>query len=163
MRLGHPHLEPGDEASFFSAETSAGFTDVVVSIQDERGRTFYVRPPVSAREIGALHEQFVGAQLEVSFHPHHQFLIAVDERGTILGGLFYSVDQAAQNAHMEKMVVAERCRHLGVGDSLMSQLFKRMASMGLRTVTTGFYRRSYFYRLGFAVEGRYAGLVKHLE
>jgi hypothetical protein len=45
----------------------------------------------------------------------------------------------------------------------MNEMFKRAASAGMRTVSTGFYRRSYFYRLGFAAEERYAGLVKHLD
>ena len=162
-RLSHPHLEPGDEASFVTADGSGPWTDVAVTLEDETGRVFHVRPPVNPGEIGALHRLYLANNIEIAFQPHHSFLVAVDHRGAIIGGVFYSVDASAGTAHLEKIVVAESSRNLGVGDGLMNEMFKRAASAGARTVRTGFYRRGYFYRLGFAAEESYAGLVKHLD
>ena len=60
-------------------------------------------------------------------------------------------------------MVAERYRKLGVASGLMNELFNRLRAAGIKTVTTGFYRPEYFYAFGFAIEKRYAGLVKSLE
>jgi hypothetical protein len=45
----------------------------------------------------------------------------------------------------------------------MNELFNRLRSAGVKTVTTGFFRPHYFYTYGFQIEKRYAGLVKSLE
>ena len=44
----------------------------------------------------------------------------------------------------------------------MKELFNRLRSAGVETVTTGFFRPQYFYGYGFSIEKRYAGLVKNL-
>jgi predicted N-acetyltransferase YhbS len=60
-------------------------------------------------------------------------------------------------------VVAERYQRKGVASGLMNEFFNRLRAAGIKTVTTGFYRPEYFYSFGFAIEKRYAGLVKSLE
>jgi long-chain acyl-CoA synthetase len=49
-----------------------------------------------------------------------------------------------------------------VSDGLMNEFFNRLRNAGIETVTTGFFRPSYFYRFGFTVGKRQAGLVKSL-
>ena len=39
----------------------------------------------------------------------------------------------------------------------------RLRAAGVNTVTTGFFRPEYFYRYGFRIEKRSAGLVKSLS
>ncbi|TNF28337.1 MAG: N-acetyltransferase, partial [Deltaproteobacteria bacterium] len=162
-RLGYPHLEPDDDASLLGGEARGLGAELVVTLEDEAGRPYYVRPPVNPKELAALQRLYAGADILVSFQAHHRFMLAVDERGAVLGGMYYGLDQETRVCHLEKLVVAESRRGQGVGDGLMAELFKRLTSAGYHTVTTGFYRRGYFYRLGFEVEGRHAGLVKHLK
>jgi len=38
-----------------------------------------------------------------------------------------------------------------------------MRSSGAGSITTGFFRPQFFYRYGFTVEKRYAGLVRRLD
>ena len=64
---------------------------------------------------------------------------------------------------MEKVVVGNHWRRKGVGEALLGEFFHRMRDLGIRRVTTGFFRPTYFYRLGFRIGGRYAGLVKELD
>jgi long-subunit acyl-CoA synthetase (AMP-forming)/GNAT superfamily N-acetyltransferase len=163
-RLTFPHLAPSDRAGFVSADWGSGRqADVVVTLRDNLGRPFRVRQPVSPKEVGRLHRLFLAAKMEVSFSPEHEFLIAVNERGHLVGGLFYDVgEEASGRAHLEKIVVAERYRKLGVADGLMKEFVNRLAAQGFQLVTTGFYRPSYFYRHGFRVERRYAGLARPL-
>jgi len=99
----------------------------------------------------------------VQFRPEHRFLVAVNERGALMGGLFYELQPDARTAHMDKVVVAERYQRKGVAAALLEELCQRLKAAGLQSLTTGFFRPQFFYRHGFVIEGRYAGLVRSLE
>jgi long-subunit acyl-CoA synthetase (AMP-forming)/GNAT superfamily N-acetyltransferase len=161
-RMTYRHLQPTDAAELISLEAEGvQKTDLVVYFQDSTGQTLSVRHPVNPKEIVRLHRLFRFANLPVEFRPEHQYLVAVDDRGLVIGGLFYR-QADAHTVHMEKIVVAERHRKKGVSDALMTEFFNRLRSRGIRAVTTGFFRPEYFYRFGFRIEKRYAGLVKEL-
>jgi predicted N-acetyltransferase YhbS len=64
---------------------------------------------------------------------------------------------------MDKVVVADRFRKKGVAGALLEELCNRLKTEGYRSLTTGFFRPQFFYRYGFTVERRYAGLVRSLE
>jgi hypothetical protein len=162
-RLTYPHLRPGDQAGFLSTETGGvRQTDVVVTLEDHEGRPFQVRHPISPKEVARLHRLFLAAKLDVRFGPEHEYLVAIGERGQLVGGLFYEIDREAGVAHLEKIVVSEPFRKLGVSDGVMNEHFNRLRGAGIKRLTTGYFRPSYFYRFGFTVEKRYAGLVKEL-
>ncbi len=162
-RLSYPHLQPGDAAVF--VPTGVGGSrraDVVVSMTDQLGRRFQIRPPVSPREVSRLHRLFVEASLPVSFGSEHDFLIAVGDRGEPIGGLFYDVDADSRTAHLDKIVVAERFRRHGVGEALMGEFIERLRGAGLARLMTGYFRPEFFRRFGFAVDPRVGGLVREL-
>ena len=163
-RLSYPYLRPEDEAVYVAA-TAAGAqqSEMVVTVSDSRGDAFRVRHALSAKEIGRLHRLFLAAKLSVQFRKEHRFLVAVSERGHLMGGLFYENLAEARTAHMDKVVVAEAYRGRGIAGQLIEQLCNRCMTAGLTSVTTGFFRPQFFYRLGFAVEKRYAGLVRQLK
>lgn len=63
--------------------------------------TFTIRNPINPKEISRLHQLYLEANLNVNFKPEHQFLVAVSDRGFIIGGAFYyQTDEDAM--HMEK-------------------------------------------------------------
>ena len=64
---------------------------------------------------------------------------------------------------MDKVVVAEPFQRQGVAGALLDELGNRLRAAGYRSLTTGFFRPQFFYRYGFTVERRYAGLVKPLD
>lgn len=162
-RLSYPHLRPQDAAGFVPARIAGGTgSEMVVTLEDADGEPYQVRHALSPKEIARLHRLFVAAKLDVHFRPEHRFLVAVSERGHLLGGLFYEVQEEARTAHMDKVVVAERSAGRGVGGALIDELCNRLRSSGYRSLTTGFFRPEFFYRLGFTVERRYAGLVRTL-
>ena len=86
----------------------------------------------------------------------------MNERGTLLGGLFYEVDAEERTAHMDKVVVAQRFGGRGIARALIEELCNRLETAGFPTLTTGFFRPQFFYRMGFTIERRYAGLVRAL-
>jgi long-subunit acyl-CoA synthetase (AMP-forming)/GNAT superfamily N-acetyltransferase len=162
-RLSYPYLKPEDPTAFVDA--AAGGThqsEMVVTYEDSEGRPYQIRHALSAKEVGRLHRRFLTAKLHVQFRPEHRFLVAVDDRGNLLGGLFYEEQSEEHTAHMEKVVVAEGFSGRGIARALIDELGNRLRSAGYRTLTTGFFRPQFFYRLGFKVERRYAGLVKPL-
>ncbi|MEJ2103095.1 MAG: AMP-binding protein [Ignavibacteriaceae bacterium] len=161
-RLSYPYLKPKDTAALLKAESFEGETsNLVVQLMDEDGNPFTIRNPISPKEISRLHALFLESSLIVNFRPEHRFLVALSERGFIIGGLFYERSDD-QTIHMEKIVVSNRYRRKGISESIMGEFLKRQKSEHFRYVTTGFFRPEYFYKFGFKVEKKYSGLVKEL-
>jgi len=161
-RLSFPHLKPTDSAALIKVKSDFGTaTNLVVQLIDNDNVPYTIRSPISPKEISRLHKLFFETNLNVHFNPEHQFLVALSERGFIIGGLFYNrVDD--QTAHMEKIVVSSRYRRKGISEGLMNELYNRLKGEHLKYVTTGFFRPEYFYRFGFKIERKYSGLVKDL-
>ena len=136
---------------------------MVVTREDKEGRAFRIRHALHPKEVGGLHRLFLDANLDVHFRPEHRYLVAHNDRGRLIGGIYYEIAAEGDTAHLEKIVVGERYQRLGVAAGLMSELFNRLRAAGAKTVTTGFFRPEYFYAFGFKIERRYAGLVKNLE
>ena len=161
-RLSYPHLKPTDSATLMKIKSEGIATaNLVVQIEDNDGKTVLLRNPVSPKEISKLHQLFIETNLLVHFRPEHQFLVAISERGYIIGGLFF-IRTNEQTAHMEKIVVSNRYRRKGISEALMNELFNRLRDEHIKHVTTGFFRPEYFYRFGFKIERKYSGLVKDL-
>jgi GNAT superfamily N-acetyltransferase len=162
-RLSYPHLQPTDTADLISLEKGGvSHTDIVIQTKDYDGGSFYIRGPVNPKEISRLHQLFLKNNLAVQFRLDHMFLVAVNERSQLIGGLFYKKN-SEDTVHIEKIVVADFYRKKGVSDGLLREFFLRMKNEHYYFVTTGFFRPEYFYRFGFKVERKYAGLVKDLK
>ena len=161
-RLSFPYLKPEDRADFVHSHLGDQHSEMVVNVEDLDGNRFRVRHALTPKEVERLHGLFLAAKLDVRFRLEHRYLVAINERAQILGGIFYEIEEGGQDAHLEKIVVAEPYRRKGVADRLMNELFNRLRSAGVQTVTTGFFRPQYFYGHGFSIEKRYAGLVRSL-
>lgn len=161
-RLSYPYLKPTDSAALLKMRSEGTqIANLVVQLEDYDGNSFSIRRPVSPKEISRLHQLYIDANLLVHFHADHQFLVAISERGFIIGGLFY-IRTGDQSVNMEKIVVADRYRRKGISEGLMNEFFNRMKSEQAKFVTTGFFRPEYFYRFGFKIKRKYSGLVKEL-
>lgn len=162
-RLSYPHLKPTDYAALVTAKSDgSGMADMVIRLDDFDGNPYWVRKPVSPKEISRLHQLFIDSNLPVFFKPEHQFLVAVSERGHVIGGLFY-IYLDEKTVYMEKIVVSRHFRRKGISEGIMHEFFERMSGERMQRVTTGFFRPEYFYRFGFRIERKYAGLVKDLN
>ncbi len=162
-RLSYPYLKPSDTAKLLKIKEEGSQTaDLVVQLEDYDGNPYIIRKPISPKEISRLHNLFLEANLQVHFRPEHQFLVALSERGYLIGGLFY-VQRNEETVHMEKIVVANPYRRKGISEGLMNEFFNRLIVEKVKYVTTGFFRPEYFYRFGFKIEKKYSGLVKILE
>jgi GNAT superfamily N-acetyltransferase len=162
-RLSYPYLRPEDEAAYVATEAGGAHqSEMVVTLTDRDGRPYYIRHALNPKEVARLHRLFLAAKLPVQFRPEHRFLVAVNERGHLVGGLFYELQAEEHTAHMDKVVVADPFQGQGVAGALLEELGNRLRTAGYRSLTTGFFRPQFFYRYGFTVERRYAGLVRSL-
>jgi predicted GNAT family acetyltransferase len=162
-RLTYPFLKPTDTAAIIKTKAEGEErSDLVIKLFDSDGVPFYIRRPSNPKEISKLHQIFLEANLLVNFRPEHQFLVAVSERGFIIGGLFYT-QMNETTIHMDKIVVSNRYRRKEISEGLMNEFSKRLKNEGYKYLTTGFFRPEYFYRFGFSVERKYTGLVKDLS
>jgi long-subunit acyl-CoA synthetase (AMP-forming)/predicted GNAT family acetyltransferase len=161
-RLGYPHLKPTDSAALLKIKIETiEQPNLVVQLQDDDGNIYTIRRPINPKEISKLHQLYLEANLSVNFRPEHQYLVAVSERGFIIGGVFYYRNDE-ETVHMEKIVVSNRYRRKGISEGVMNELFNRIKSEKVKYITTGFFRPEYFYRFGFKIERKYSGLVKEL-
>jgi GNAT superfamily N-acetyltransferase len=163
-RVPFAHFQPEDAVHFVSTDLGGtAQSEIVVNLDDADGNPFRVRHVLLPKEVERLHRLFVSAKLDVRFRPEHRYLVAINERDQIIGGIYYEVEEEGRAAHLEKIVVADGYRRKGVADGLMHEFFNRLRAAGGKRVTTGFFRPEYFYSHGFTIEKRYAGLVKELE
>jgi long-chain acyl-CoA synthetase len=163
-RIPFAYLRPEDTADFVTSDMGGSYqTEIVMTLEDLDGNTFRVRHALMPKEVERLHRLFLAAKLDVRFRPEHKYLLAINDREQIIGGIFYEFEASGETAHLEKIVVAQRFRRKGVAEGLMREFFNRLRAAGVKRVTTGFFRPEYFYAHGFKIEKRYAGLVKSLE
>ncbi|MCF8265065.1 MAG: GNAT family N-acetyltransferase, partial [Melioribacteraceae bacterium] len=125
-RLSYPHLKSSDDAVIIKGVAEGeGKSNLVVEVEDYDGQSYLIRRPISPKEISKLHQLFISANLLVNFRPEHKYLVAVSERGFIIGGLFFNyVD--AHHVHMDKIVVSDGYRRKGISEGLMREFFSRL-------------------------------------
>jgi hypothetical protein len=161
-RLTYRYLAPTDEVALISLP-SAGrtTTEVVATLTGDEGKRFTVRAPVSPREVARLLQIFHQSNLQVTFSTEHEFLVALDEKEAVIGGLFFR-SLGAELAHMEKVVVSRRHRGKAVSDGLMREFFRRLRDRRFRAVETGYFQPEYLARFGFRTDPTSGGLVRDL-
>ncbi len=161
-RMTYRYLAPGDDAQLISLPSGEKqVTEVVMGLHDEQGNRFWVRGPANPREVARLLQLFQDANLAVTFTAEHEFLLALDGKDTVLGGVFYRW-VSPERAHMEKLVVARKHRGFGVADGMMREYFRRLRARGATAVETGYFQPEYLRRYGFRTDPSSGGLVADL-
>jgi len=162
-RMSYPHLGPQDSAELVSLELHGSEqAALVVYIENVEGERFAIRQPATPKEIARLHRLFTIANLPIDFQPEHHYLVVLNERSHVIGGLFYRyVNQ--NHVHLEKIVIDERFRRKGISEGLLKEFFKRLRSEGINIVTVGFLRPEFFYRFGFNIDHQFGNMVKKLD
>jgi long-subunit acyl-CoA synthetase (AMP-forming) len=161
-RMTYRYLGPSDDAALISLPTGERqTTEVVLGVYDEEGSRFWIRGPVSPREVARLLQLFHEAHLQVTFGGEHEFLLALDAKETVIGGLFWR-HVSSGRAHMEKVVVTRKHRGKGVSDGLMREFVRRLRARGIGLLETGYFQPEYLRRYGFRTDPTSGGLVLDL-
>jgi long-subunit acyl-CoA synthetase (AMP-forming)/GNAT superfamily N-acetyltransferase len=162
-RLTYRHLRPQDDAALISMPSGDRYvTEVVVSLTDDEGGRYSIRGPTHPREVARFFQLCQDAHLTVTFGAEHEYLLAIDDRDQVIGGIFYRWLKPPR-AHLEKMVVGRRHRGKGVGDGIMREFFRRMHGRGVTTLETGYFAPELLRRYGFRTDPASGGVVRDLE
>jgi len=161
-RLTYRYLAPGDDVALISLHQGAKrVTEPVLGLVDEAGERYFVRGAASPREVARLLQIFHESQLPVTFTAEHEFLLAMDAKDTVVGGLFYR-GLSGERAYLEKLVVSRKARGKGLADGLMREFVRRLRARGSLRLETGYFQPEYLKRYGFRTNPASGGLVLDL-
>jgi long-chain acyl-CoA synthetase len=161
-RLAFPELPPSEDIELIATRSTAlDDLEVMISRHDQKGGTYMVRKAMNPKEIIQLQHLFHRANMEVHFTQDHQYLVALNQKERVIGGLFF-IDQTLDSVYMDKVVVSEAYRGTGISRGILDDFFNRMGNAGKKMVITGFLHPGYFYKFGFRIEKDQGGLVKYL-
>ncbi len=161
-RLAFPELPPSEDIELIATRSTVmDEIEIMISRHDSKGVTYRIRSAMHPKEIIQLQQLFVKARMDINFTHEHKFLVALNKKGRVIGGLFY-LDQSDELVYMDKVVVSENHRGGGVSRGLINEFVNRMRNAQKKMITTGFLHPGYFYKFGFIIEKDQGGLVKYL-
>ncbi len=161
-RLAFPELPPSEDIELIATRSTAmDDIEIMISRHDSKGTAFRIRRAMHPKEIIQLQQHFVKARMDINFTHEHKFLVALNKKGSVIGGLFY-LDQGDDVVYMDKVVVSDNHRGGGISRGLLNEFVNRMRNAQKKMITTGFLHPGYFYKFGFIIEKDQGGLVKYL-
>ncbi|MEE8335977.1 MAG: AMP-binding protein [Candidatus Neomarinimicrobiota bacterium] len=162
-RFVFEHVDAADYTELISREIgSGGHLDLAVIVEDDNRDHYRIRPPLFPKEIARFHKLMLEANLQVEFQIEHEFLFIFDKRDHLTGGVFWK-KSGPDICHLEKIVIAPAFQKRHLSKRLGEELFNRLRFKNYKHLTVGFFQAGYFYSLGFEIDKKYGGLVKHLE
>ncbi len=161
-RLVFEHVDAADYAELISRDMGEkGRLDLVVLVEDASGQTFKIRPPFHPKEVARFHRLLLDAKLDVQFETHHAFLLLLDNKDHMAGGVFWK-KTGPGIAHLEKVVIAPHYQKSHLSIRVVEELFQRLRLKKYKFLTVGFFQSGLFYKLGFEIDQKFGGLVKRL-
>lgn len=161
-RLVYEHVDAAEYAELIALDQDpTGRLDLVVLTEDKQGERLRIRPPFHPKEVARFHSLLFEANLPVQFQPQHEFLVLINKKEHIVGGIYWKVVEP-HTAYLERIVIAPHYRKRNLSIQLIEELFNRLRSRHYRHITVGFFQAGLFYKLGFQIDKKFGGLVKHL-
>lgn len=161
-RLAFPQLPPSEDIELIATRSlTLDDVEVMISRYDSRGDMYRIRRAIHPKEIIQLQRLFIKANMDISFTHEHKFLVAINSKGRVIGGLFYQYHNDDM-VYMDKVVVSENHRGSNISRGLLDEFVERMKNEQQKSITTGFLHPGYFYKFGFKIEKDQGGLIKYL-
>jgi GNAT superfamily N-acetyltransferase len=134
---------------------------MLTRVHDRLGAGYEVREPVEPEEIGLLYRLFFRRRFPKKVGEFDQHLLCLDEGGRIVAGVCYQRTRE-DAAHMDGVVVVPALEGRGLATVLLDDFCRRLASVGVEVVQTGFFMRAFCEKRGFVLHPRWSGLVRFL-
>ncbi|MFC1500762.1 GNAT family N-acetyltransferase, partial [Candidatus Zixiibacteriota bacterium] len=131
-------------------------------IVDKQGDSYTIRSPLEPAEVGKLYRVFVRAGYQVTLSERDRYLLIIDSREQVVGGIRYRIE-VEDVVYLDGIVVIPSLMDRGISSALLEDFCSRMAGRGVRVVHTHFHIRHFYLRHGFQVHERWGGLVRFLE
>lgn len=161
-RLAFPQLTPSEDIELIATKsTTLEEVEMMITRYDKVGKIYRIRRAMHPREIIQLQRLFFKANMDIGFTQEHKFLVVLNEKERVIGGLFY-LYQGDDQVLMDKMVITEPRRGSNISRGLLEEFINRMQNEQKKMIITGFLHPGYFYKFGFETEKDQGGLVKYL-
>jgi len=161
-RIAFPELPPADQIELIATRSTAlDDVEIMISRRDRLGQSYRIRRAMTPKEIIQLQQLFMKSNLPVDFAQDNEYLVALNENGRVVGGLFFKVEEES-TVYLDKVVVSENYRSRGLSRGIIEEFLNRMRNRGYKIIITGFLHPGFFYKFGFQIESNQAGLVKYL-
>jgi GNAT superfamily N-acetyltransferase len=162
-RMLYPYVDPRSRAVPLREEDPRGgpAAGVEVEYRDPEGEIFRIRRPANPNETNALVRIFRASNFRrVPTSPEHDLLVVTEEHGRVIGGMIFR--RGATYVVLEWFVVSRHRRGRNIGTVLRRDFLERLKVQGVKAVSTGFFRPTFFAKFDFGIDPRYAGIVKLL-
>ena len=104
-RMLYPHIDAADFVEL--VKTTKGETqnlDLVFKTEDSNGKIYSIRPPFHPKEIATFQTIISKQNLSVTFTIDHEFLLIINDRNNVIGGLYYKIKNNVR-VHLEWVVI----------------------------------------------------------
>jgi long-subunit acyl-CoA synthetase (AMP-forming) len=135
---------------------------VTSHLTDNRGQGYRVREPTAPGEIGRLLRLFLDVGLSVKVASGQLYYVVLNREDQIVAGICYRQPESTF-AHLVGIVRASSLKGRGLSEALLEDFCSRMATRGVRVVSTHFVSQEFFGEHGFRVDRRWGGLVRFLK
>jgi long-chain acyl-CoA synthetase len=135
---------------------------VTSHLTDNQSLDYRVREPIAPSEIGRLLRLFLGLGLPIKVASGQLYYVVLNREDQIVAGICYRQPEPTV-AHLDGIVRAPSLKGRGLSSKLLEDFCSRMATRGVRVVSTHFVSREFFGEHGFRVDRRWGGLVRFLR
>jgi long-chain acyl-CoA synthetase len=135
---------------------------VRTGIVDRVNARYTIRAPLEPAEIGKLYRLFHQEKYPQQVQASDQYLIVIDSRDAIVGGLVYEL-RGEQVAYIDSMVITHALQRRGIGGALLDELCTRSQERGVSVVKANLLLRELTQRQGFVHDPRWGGLVRFID
>jgi hypothetical protein len=161
-RLVFEHVDAADYAELITRDIGdKGLLELAINTKDSSGKLFTIRPAFHPKEIARFHRLLLEEKLDVKFESHHQFLLTFDQKNNLVGGVFWKKTSHGI-AHLEKIAISKDFQKKHLSIKLIEELYQRLKIKKYKYLTVGFFKSELFYNVGFEINQKFGGLVKHL-
>ena len=161
VQMAFPHGRPEQQLELITVGSSEKRIVVQSQVQDREGRLYTVREPVNPSEIGRLYRWYAQTGLPKTISANNHFLVLLDSRDEIIGGLIFE-PESARIVNLRGIVVRRELKGRGLNSMLLEEFCSRMEDQGTQVIRTFFFARRFYARHGFHVNPRWGGLVREV-
>ncbi len=131
-------------------------------IRDREGRTYDVREPMGAEEVGQVYRLFYREHFARAASEADRFLLCLDTDERVVAALIYR-EESPEVAHVDGLVVRSALQGRGLASALLDDFCVRAAGHGHGVVKTSFVLREFCEKRGFRADRRWGGLVRFVD
>ena len=162
-RMVFPRLQGEHGFDFMKVgESQQAHLVVRFPLEDKSGRSYTLREPIAAREIGQLYQLFFREKYPKEITGSDHQYVLTDENEKIVGGITYRYIED-HNILLDGLVVTSSLQGKGIASNMIENFFASMAAQGIEVIKAHFLFGNYYLKHFFEVDKKWGALIKKLK